>query len=110
MKRVRFFSWNLILIFCFVLVDSVSAESIKFSVKAENYKVTQDKEGYEAIKMEAFTTATVPAYPILPHRVFCIAVPADIAWESLELVISSIDKEKLPGIHNLTLLGPGASG
>jgi hypothetical protein len=101
MKHARFLGGCFILLFGVVLAGAVSAGSIPLSLKAGNYKITQDQDGYELIKMEAFTTAAVPGRPILPHRIYNIAVPPDIDWGSLELTISSAVKEKLPGIHKI---------
>jgi len=106
MKRTLSLGGCFILLFGFVLVCSGSAESISVTLKTGSYKITQEKDGYEFIKMEAFTTATVPGRPVLPHRIYNIAVPPDIEWESLELVLSTVEEEKLAGIHKIRICPP----
>ena len=106
MKRTLSLGGCFILLFGIVLVNSGSAESISVTLKTGSYKITQDNDGYEVIRMEAFPTAAVPGRPILPHRIYSIAVPPDIEWESLELTVSSAAKEKLPGIHRIKICPP----
>jgi hypothetical protein len=101
MKHVQYFKWIITLIFCFVLVGSASAESIEFTLKAEQYQIILDKEGYDVIKMEKFATKALPGSSVLPHKIFHIAVPPDIDWESLKLDVSSVNKENLPGAYKI---------
>ena len=78
-----------------------NAGSMTFTLYAGEYAITQDKEGLDVIQMEGFSSTTSPGDPMLPHKVYNIAVPPDIVWSSLKLNIVSAGTSVLEGTYDI---------
>jgi hypothetical protein len=106
MKKSRALKWSLILFFSLILICNVSADTLSFTFKSNPVQMARDKGGYDFLRMADFPTAAVPGRPLLPHRVYNIAVPPDIDWASLRLTVAAVQKQKLPGVYNIKICPP----
>jgi hypothetical protein len=106
MKKFHSFGWIGVFILTLILAGSAAAESLRFSFETAPYKVSQDKEGYETIDMEEFATSAIPGLPMLPYKVFHIAVPPDIEWSSLQITVSGVNLEPLLGVYKIRTCPP----
>jgi len=83
-----------------------NAGSMTFTLYSGEYAITQDKESLDVVQMEGFSATTSPGDPMLPHKVYNIAVPPDIVWSSLKLNIVSAETSVLEGTYDITPAGP----
>jgi len=83
-----------------------NAGSMTFTLYAGEYAITQDEEGLDVIQMEGFSSIILPGDPMLPHKVYNIAVSPDIVWSSLTLNIVSAETSLLDGIYDVKPAGP----
>ena len=78
-----------------------NAGSMTLTLYAGEYAITQDKEGLDVVQMEGFSSTTSPGDPMLPHKVYNIAVPPDIVWSSLKLNVVSAETRILEGSYDI---------
>ena len=83
-----------------------NAGSMTFTLYAGEYAITQDNEGLDVVQMEGFSSTTSPGDPMLPHKVYNIAVPPDIVWSILKLNIVSAGTSVLDGTYDIRPAGP----
>jgi len=83
-----------------------NAGSMTLTLYAGEYAITQDKESLDVVQMEGFSATTSPGNPMLPHKVYNIAVPPDIIWSSLKLNIVSAETSVLEGTYDIKPAGP----
>jgi Propeptide_C25 len=81
-----------------------------FTLNAGDYTITKDQNRLDVIQMEGFSTSSLPGNPILPHKVYNIAVPPDIIWSSLKLDVISSDTHVLEGKYDIKPAGPILTG
>jgi hypothetical protein len=95
-----------ILIVFLILIGTAAADTLPFTFKANPFHPAKDVEGYDVLRMAEFETAAVPGRPILPRKIFYLAVPPDINWDSIELTVTTTEKEKCPGFFNIKTCPP----
>ena len=83
------------------VLDTDNVGSMTFTLYADEYAITQDKQGLDVVQMEGFSSTTSPGDPMLPHKVYNIAVPPDIVWSSLKLNIVLAETIVLDGIYDI---------
>jgi hypothetical protein len=69
----------------------VRFESGKYEIKRNKYKIFELRQEGSVPTMEGFSSSTSPGDPMLPVRIYEIAVPPNIDWKTLKL---SFDLEK----------------
>lgn len=84
-------------------------ESITLTLQAPVYKLTQTADGYTVIDAEAFAMTSAPGQASLPHRLIDVALPPDVAWDSLSLSVRDVRTASLPGAHKIRIAGPDRS-
>ena len=89
---------------------TVAGSSINLTLTAPEYTITKDENGLDVIQMEDFPSNLSPGDPMLPHKVYNIAVPPDIVWSSLKLNIVSAKTRTLEGTYNIKPAGPIVPG
>jgi hypothetical protein len=90
-----------------------ATSSMRFTLKAGEYKITKDENGFDVIQMEGFSIAASPGDPMLPHKVYNILVPPEVLWSSLQLKIISAETRVLDGTYEIKPVPsplPGTSG
>jgi hypothetical protein len=85
--------------------DTVPVEDgsgrVSVVLNAGEYSITKDKNGFDVIMMEGFTTRISPGDPTLPHKVYNILIPPEADGESLRLEIVSADIQLLEGTYDI---------
>jgi parallel beta-helix repeat protein len=80
--------------------------SVRLTLSAGHYEIPKDQEGLDRIKMEGFGHYRSPGNPMLPRKVYNIAVPPNVIWSSLELKVVSATTHILDGAYDLKPAGP----
>jgi len=71
-----------------------------YKIRGTQYPVMKAALAGEWIDIKEFTPATSPGDPILPFRIYDVAVPPNIDWDSLKLEFET-ETVELPGTHNI---------
>jgi hypothetical protein len=75
------------LLLCAILGGSISvAENVTVTLKAGDYQMVTMEDGQQMIKMTDFGNLSVPGKPLLPGRVFQIAIPPGAVVSSINAV------------------------
>jgi hypothetical protein len=85
--------------------DAAWPASQTLTLNAGKYEISEGGNGFDVISMEGFSLSSSPGDPVLPYRVYDIAVPADADLSSLEVKVISEEKSTLGGTYDI---GPGA--
>lgn len=85
-------------------------ENITLTLQAPVYELNQTADGYTAIDADAYAMAVIPGQVILPHRLIDVALPPDVAWDTLALSVRDVRTASLPGAHKLRVAGPDQAG
>lgn len=88
---------------------SVGAETIPFNLTAGAQAVAKDPAGYDRITVEGYTDGGNPGEPVLPSQIFNVLVPPDVNWSSLELKVTEVETETLPGTYNIGPMVPDSA-
>jgi len=84
-----------------------AAECISFDVFSADHSIITTSGG-EVIHMEGFTTNGAPGSPLLPRKVFDVALPPDVNWDSVAIRAQDTQKSVINGRHSLKPASPGA--
>ena len=90
-----------------VLVSGVvfGAETVFFDVESAAYRITPGESG-EVIRMDGFKTNGAPGAPLLPRKVFDVALPPSVNWDSLVVRAQETVAVSLDGTHDIQPAGP----
>ena len=97
------------LIFVLAGAAAASADTLSLTFKADAPQLAKDASGYDVPRLTDFSMSAVPGRPMLPHRVFNIALPPDADWASLRLTVTAIDEQKLPGFFTVRTCPPDSA-
>jgi hypothetical protein len=86
-----------------------SQESITLVLEAPAYRLVPTEGGYTQIEAEGYGIAGEPGRPLLPHRLVDVALPPDVAWDSLSLSLVDLRTTPLPGAFSLREAVPDES-
>ena len=92
--------------FCFPA--TLYADSIELFLESDKYAIERIGE-YHRIRMEDFVPSGSPGNPMLPYRVYNLAVPVNVNLSSLKLSIESIDAQELEGEYYIEPAPPAAT-
>ncbi len=106
MKQRYSRSWIGLIILSVFFVGTASADTISFTFKTNPYQLAKDVDGYDVVRMAEFETAAVPGRPILPRKTFYIALPPDVDWDTVQLAVSTQEKEAPPGAFHIKTCPP----
>ena len=84
------------------------AETWEWSFSAGEYTVVE-KNGSHLIEMEGFSSGGSPGDPVLPHRVFNIALPPLTDPATVSMNVTGADTEELEGTYSLMPAPPCAA-
>ncbi|MBU1420641.1 MAG: hypothetical protein KKD01_00470 [Proteobacteria bacterium] len=73
----------------------------KYEIIKSEYLSLKDKQSGSLVDMEGFNTTNSPGDPLLPARIYEIALPPNIDWETLQLSVDSMEKKILPGNYDM---------
>ena len=88
------------------LLVNASEPDIILKLELPSYEITQDDEGLDIIQVEGFNLSGPPGTPLLPRKVYNVAVPPEAALDSLSLKVVDAQVVKLPGVYYLKLATP----
>lgn len=83
----------------------LTLKSGPYKIESTKYKVLKKVQSGKFIKMKGFTTTTSPGDPILPFRIYDVAVPPNIDWNSVKLKFET-EIVELPGDHIIPPVPP----
>ena len=83
------------------LEDSINALSL--TITTPSYKLAKDSDGFDSIQIEDFSASGDPGEPFLPRKVISIALPPNVALESVEIQVVDYQLESLDGTFNIKL-------
>lgn len=100
----------IVLVMQFSLITSAGAESqdVRISLQAGEYKISQDREGFEIIQMDGFTNLEIQGKPSLPIKSFTYSLPPGAVAVSLDVI--SQTKIEVSGQHKIIFGQPGLTG
>jgi hypothetical protein len=88
-------------------IDPVPAEivihvaSSKYEVRESKYKTLDIKQSGSVVHMEGFNQSTSPGDPVLPVRIYEIAVPPNIDWKTLKLSVEGVEALPIPDHYEI---------
>ncbi|MBN1593051.1 MAG: hypothetical protein JW941_07385, partial [Candidatus Coatesbacteria bacterium] len=85
---------------------ALGIEAINLDVKCSEYRITSGRLGGEVIQMDGFSTNGLPGSPMLPRKVFDVALPPDVNWDSVVVRAQDIEQIVLPGTHDIESAPP----
>ena len=97
------------LIFVLAGAAGASADTLSLTFKADAPQLAKDASGYDVPRLTDFSMSAVPGRPMLPRRVFNIALPPDADWASLRLTVTAIDEQQLPGFFTVRTCPPDSA-
>ena len=84
----------------------IRGPDIILELKLPPYEIVQDEEGRHIIQVEGFSPSGLPGDPLLPRKVYNVAVPPGALFDSLSLEVVDVQVEKLPGPYHPKLASP----
>ena len=86
-------------------------ESVTLTLQAPPYRLVPTQDGYTELDIDAegYSLAGEPGQALLPHRYVDVALPPDVAWDSLSLALVDVRAAPLPGAFRLHAAVPDAS-
>jgi hypothetical protein len=86
--------------------DAPPPESITTTLQTPPYQVTAGSDGFDLVQIEGFYRCAAPGDPDLPGRVYNVALPPDVAWESVTVEVLRADTVELPGTYEIAPAPP----
>ena len=80
--------------------------SLRFTLVPMRHESTKAQDGSDVIKMKGFGRELSPGNPVLPRKVYNIAIPPNVIWSSIELKVISANTHALEGTYDLQPAGP----
>ena len=68
-----------------LLVGKANAEELNVELNAEEYEIIKTSEGFHEIRMEKFGNLLTPGKPMLPGKIFLIAIPPGAEVNSINV-------------------------
>ena len=85
------------------------AGTMEFLLECGPYQIQKDAQDHDFIDMKDFVPGGSAGNPMLPHRIYNIAVPPDIIWSSLNFKIIDTEMEQLEGTYDIKPAPPAAT-
>jgi hypothetical protein len=82
------------------------AESIVITLQTPPYQVTAGGDGFDLLQVEGFDPFGAPGDPALPGKIYNVAVPPDVSWESVTVEVLRAEAAELPGSHEIAPAPP----
>jgi len=96
----------IVLVFALALVGGwATADDILVELTAGQYTI-EDTDAGEIIHMDACGSVGSPGSPALPLKVYQVALPPDVVWDSLSVSVVQKTDESVPGDYNIAPAPP----
>ena len=89
-----------------VAAPAAPPTTITLVLKAPLYQLAPTGDGYTAIRAEGCGLTGEPGQALLPHQLVDVALPPDVAWDSLSLTVRDVQTVAVPGTHKLRTAVP----
>lgn len=96
---MRILSMILVSILCILVTTSTAADYLSITLNGGDYKIVDLEDGLQAIRMNGFGNLLIPGKPMLPAKVFMIALRPGA--EVLSVTITGASAVELPGGHKI---------
>ena len=80
-----------------------SENSLTLTITTPPYTLAKDSDGFDLIQVEDFSPSGDPGEPFLPRQVISIALPPNVALESVEIQVVDYQLKSLDGTFNIKL-------
>ncbi len=98
----------LLVIALFIMGSWAAADEITVELTPGEYTI-EDLEDGEVVMMEGFGVAGPAGSPMLPVKVYEVALPPDVVWDSVALSVVNSNETTIPGVYDITPNPPGAT-
>lgn len=76
-------------------------ETITLMLQAPPYRLLSAQDGSTTVEAEGYSATGEVGQALLPHRLVDVALPPDVAWDSLALVVHDVRVAVVPGTFKL---------
>ena len=83
--------------------------SISVTLEVPSYSIEQDESGDSQFTIDSFYLSGFPGDPLLPQKIYNIALPPNIDVESLKLDIQVLEEEELEGTYQIAPAPPATT-
>lgn len=80
-----------------------SENALTLTITTPSYKLSKDSDDFDLIQIEGFSASGAPGEPYLPRKVISIALPPNVALESVEVQVVDYQLKSLDGTFNIKL-------
>lgn len=80
--------------------------NVTLKLEVPSYKITHNEQALNVIWVEGFDLSGQPGTPLLPRKVYNVAIPPQAMLDSLSLKVVDVQVVKLPGTYRLKLASP----
>ncbi|MBN1592467.1 MAG: hypothetical protein JW941_04345, partial [Candidatus Coatesbacteria bacterium] len=101
--------WLLLSLLSFVPSLASPGEIVCIPIDSGDFEIEQKPDGTEVIHMEGFRTGGGPGTPLLPRRVFDVALPPDVDRTTVVVRAEYIHNRPIDGMHELAPAPPAKS-
>lgn len=81
-------------------------DSFSVTFSTPPHTINLNGEGYDAFEMEEYGNYSAPGDPMLPGRVFDVALPPDVVPASVAVTVTAADFVELPETYNIAPAPP----
>jgi hypothetical protein len=81
-------------------------ESIMITLQTPPYQVRAGSDGFDLVQIEGFDRFGTPGDPALPGKVYNVAVPPDVVWESVTVEVLRAETVELSGTYEIAPAPP----
>jgi hypothetical protein len=76
-------------------------DTMMITLQTPPYQITAGSDGFDLVQIEGFDRFGSPGDPALPGKIYNIAVPPDVVWESVQVEILRAESVELPGPYEI---------
>jgi hypothetical protein len=85
------------------------AETITIKLQTPAYHITPGNDGFDGVQIEGFDLSTAPGDPALPGKIYDVALPPDVAGESISVELLNAKSVELPGTYRIAPAPPAVT-
>lgn len=95
--------------FCFPLLliggllfiaQAARCQTVSLTLNAGQYRIVPGAQG-DTVEMDGFSPASMPGNPQLPAKIYDVALPPSTDMATVQLAITNVVTEEVPGTYNL---------
>lgn len=86
-----------------------SSDSITVTLQAPSYRVTTGEDGFTQVQIEGFDLSGLPGDPALPGKMYNVALPPNVNWDSLAVEPVVTTTVELSGTYEVAPATPAVT-